>query len=63
MACTAMFGNGTGNGWGGLGPNPTDLNKEYPLKQVEIAAYDRLAHDLLRDFTILHDIVKVWKPT
>ena len=59
MACTAMFGNGTGNGWGGLGPTPTDLNKQFTLKKVEIAAFDRLAYELLSDFVVLEDIAKV----
>lgn len=53
-----MFGNGSGNGWGGLGPNPTDLNKEFKLQQVEIAVFDRLAHELLMDFIVIQDIVK-----
>jgi hypothetical protein len=63
MACTAMFGNGKGSGWGGLGPTPTDLDKKFTLKQVEIAKHDKLAHDLLRDFIIVQDFTKVTKHT
>jgi hypothetical protein len=61
MICTAMFGNGTGSGWGGLGPNPTDLNKKYQLEIAEIGVFDRLASELLLDFTILQDLAKVNK--
>lgn len=59
MACTAMFGNGTGNGWGGLGPTPTDLKKEFKLKQVELGVLDRVAYDLLAQFSIIADLAKV----
>jgi hypothetical protein len=59
MACTAMFGNGTGNGWGGLGPTPTDLDKKFTLKQVHIATFDRLAYDLLIEFTLIKDMAEV----
>ena len=59
MACTAMFGNGTGNGWGGLGPTPTDLDKKFKLKEAHIATFDRLAYDLLIEFTLIKDMAEV----
>eukprot|EP01117_Protostelium_nocturnum_P007833 TRINITY_DN2801_c1_g1_i1.p1 TRINITY_DN2801_c1_g1~~TRINITY_DN2801_c1_g1_i1.p1 ORF type:complete len:1044 (-),score=436.54 TRINITY_DN2801_c1_g1_i1:183-3314(-) len=59
MSCTAMFGNGKGNGWGGFGPSPTDLDKKFTLKQAEVAVFDRLAYETLQEFVILHDLVKL----
>lgn len=59
MVCTAMFGNGTGNGWGGLGPNPTDLDKTFKLSVAEIGCFDRLASQLLLEFTVIQDMAKV----
>lgn len=59
MACNAMFGNGFGNGWGGLGPSPTDPNKHFQLKKVQIGVYDPVAYDLLVDFKIIADMARV----
>jgi hypothetical protein len=59
MCCTGMFGNGFGNGWNGLGPSPTDMNKSFSVLQADVAIYDGLADELHRKFKVLAEIAKV----
>ncbi len=47
------FGNGTGNGWGGLGPTPTDLKKEFTLSEVRRKKYIDLQYIIENNILLL----------
>lgn len=53
-----MFGNGTNNGWGPIGPTPTDNQANFKLQAVELRLRDPLVFSLLSVFQLIADIVK-----
>ena len=55
VACNGLFGCSE---WE-VGPTPPDVNKQCPLKQVELGLFDREAWALMYDFTIIADMAEV----
>ncbi|XP_014673720.1 PREDICTED: alpha-mannosidase 2C1-like [Priapulus caudatus] len=55
MACNNLFGAGDGNDIA-----PPDPNRYYTLDMAEISVFNRPAYDLVMDFDVLHDIMKVF---
>lgn len=53
MACNTLFGAGKDSMIA-----PPDINKYFPIEQLEIAVFDRNVYDLLIDFEVLHDLAE-----